>query len=160
MFDHEAFRVCAVAYPDLTSAPMKLSLIGVVFIQLSLSPGLLGHRQDLDNKGLTWEEKYGRQYDLAFSGPLSFSHLSYIKCLEQKEPAFDIAILGIPFDTAVTYRPGFVLPWLVIIVPNLIFELTWTGHDLDLTRFAPGAAGSLSIWVILFHGALIHTIEV
>ncbi|KIM47093.1 hypothetical protein M413DRAFT_440623 [Hebeloma cylindrosporum] len=54
----------------------------------------------------TWTEKYGSQYDLLFSGPLSFSHLPYSKCLEQKESLFDIAILGIPFDTAVTYRPG------------------------------------------------------
>ena len=54
----------------------------------------------------TWAEKYGAQYDLPFTGPLAFSHLPYIRCLENASPAFDIALLGMPFDTAVTYRPG------------------------------------------------------
>lgn len=55
----------------------------------------------------TWLEKYGPQIDQAFSGPLSFSHLPYFRCLENAEANFDIAILGMPFDTAVTYRPGY-----------------------------------------------------
>ncbi|KAH9898278.1 Arginase/deacetylase [Cubamyces lactineus] len=54
----------------------------------------------------TWLEKYGQQIDQPFSGPLSFSHLPYSRCLEDESAAFDIAILGMPFDTAVTYRPG------------------------------------------------------
>ncbi len=54
----------------------------------------------------TWSEKYGSQPDLAFTGPLAFSHLPYVRCLEDASPAFDIALLGMPFDTAVTYRPG------------------------------------------------------
>jgi agmatinase len=59
------------------------------------------------SSGRTWSEKYGAQSDLAFTGPLSFSHLPYARCLEEDtSPAFDIALLGMPFDTAVTYRPG------------------------------------------------------
>ena len=54
----------------------------------------------------TWAVKYGAQPDLAYTGPLAFSHLPYIRCLEDTSPAFDIALLGMPFDTAVTYRPG------------------------------------------------------
>lgn len=54
----------------------------------------------------TWLEKYGKQIDQTFSGPLSFSHLPYSKCLEEPTVEFDIALLGMPFDTAVTYRPG------------------------------------------------------
>jgi len=54
----------------------------------------------------TWSEKYGEQYDHPFSGPLAFSHLPYIRCLENVSATFDIALLGMPFDTAVTYRPG------------------------------------------------------
>ncbi|KAJ4472568.1 Arginase/deacetylase, partial [Lentinula edodes] len=57
-------------------------------------------------KESTWLEKYGPQIDQSFSGPLSFSHLPYTRCLENEETKFDIAILGMPFDTAVTYRPG------------------------------------------------------
>lgn len=54
----------------------------------------------------SWLEKYGKQIDQPFSGPLSFSHLPYARCLEDESANFDIALLGMPFDTAVTYRPG------------------------------------------------------
>lgn len=54
----------------------------------------------------TWLSKYGPQIDQTFSGPLSFSHLPYSRCLEDVSTPFDIAILGMPFDTGVTYRPG------------------------------------------------------
>jgi len=54
----------------------------------------------------TWSEKYGAQLDLVFTGPLAFSHLPYFRCLEDDTLSFDIALLGMPFDTTVTYRPG------------------------------------------------------
>ncbi|KAF8226313.1 Arginase/deacetylase [Tricholoma matsutake] len=54
----------------------------------------------------TWREKYGEQHDHVFSGPLSFSHLPYALCLQDEATMFDIAILGMPFDTAVSYRTG------------------------------------------------------
>lgn len=41
-----------------------------------------------------------------FKGIGSFAHLHYVKCLTEPVEPFDIAILGAPFDTAVTYRPG------------------------------------------------------
>ncbi|EIW64204.1 Arginase/deacetylase [Trametes versicolor FP-101664 SS1] len=58
------------------------------------------------NGSPTWTEKYGKQIDQTFSGPLSFSHLPYSLCLEDDSAVFDVAVLGMPFDTAVTYRPG------------------------------------------------------
>jgi agmatinase len=62
---------------------------------------------DSDRSSSLWSEKYGAQSDLVFTGPLSFAHLPYARCLEENtSPAFDIALLGMPFDTAVTYRPG------------------------------------------------------
>ena len=36
----------------------------------------------------------------------TFAHLPHVKCLTHPEEDFDIAILGCPFDTAVSYRPG------------------------------------------------------
>lgn len=60
--------------------------------------------------GPTWAEKYGTQFDQSFSGPLSFSHLPYFRCLENEAASFDIAVIGLPFDTAVTYRPGYLYP--------------------------------------------------
>lgn len=56
--------------------------------------------------GPTWVEKYGPQIDQTFSGPLSFSHLPYIRCLQEESTDFDIAVLGLPFDTGVSHRPG------------------------------------------------------
>ncbi|PSS29567.1 hypothetical protein PHLCEN_2v2715 [Hermanssonia centrifuga] len=65
-----------------------------------------GH-SDVQHEGQNaWLEKYGKQIDQPFSGPLSFSHLPYSRCLEDTTAEFDIALLGMPFDTAVTYRPG------------------------------------------------------
>ena len=56
----------------------------------------------------TWSEKYGPQTDQGFSGPLSFSHLPYSRCLEDAADLrqFDVALLGMPFDTGTSYRPG------------------------------------------------------
>lgn len=56
--------------------------------------------------GPTWVEKYGPQIDQTFSGPLSFSHLPYVRCLQEEGTDFEIALLGLPFDTGVSYRPG------------------------------------------------------
>ncbi|KAG8864193.1 hypothetical protein FRB96_006014 [Tulasnella sp. 330] len=63
-----------------------------------------GHAHAHDEE--LWKSKYGEQVDLPFTGPLSFSHLPYAKCLDDPSSLFDIAILGLPFDTTVTYRPG------------------------------------------------------
>ena len=62
--------------------------------------------QQSSSASQTCLEKYGKQIDQVFSGPLSFSHLPYSRCLEDESAQFDIALLGMPFDTAVTYRPG------------------------------------------------------
>lgn len=42
----------------------------------------------------------------SFAGIGSFAHLDYVKCLTTPAEEFDIAIVGAPFDTAVSYRPG------------------------------------------------------
>jgi agmatinase len=54
----------------------------------------------------TWLSKYGPPIDQPFSGFLSFSHIPYAVCLEEEDISMDIAVLGFPFDTAVSYRPG------------------------------------------------------
>lgn len=66
------------------------------------------HNLDTENApdSDAWLKKYGPQIDQPFSGPLSFSHLPYTRCLEDTSATFDIAVLGMPFDTAVTYRSG------------------------------------------------------
>jgi agmatinase len=44
--------------------------------------------------------------DLSFSGLTTFAHLPGAKCLDDPSASFDIALLGIPFDTAVSFRSG------------------------------------------------------
>lgn len=78
----------------------------------ALATLVAGHEhQNYDQETLsaqqnTWLKKYGAQIDHPFTGPLSFSHIPYIRCLENETATFDIAILGMPFDTGVSYRPG------------------------------------------------------
>lgn len=54
----------------------------------------------------SWLAKYGKQTDLGYTGPLAFSHLEYARCLEDQSVDYDVAILGMPFDTATSFRPG------------------------------------------------------
>ncbi|KAF2691049.1 Arginase/deacetylase [Lentithecium fluviatile CBS 122367] len=55
------------------------------------------HLQELERK---WGTDWG------FSGVSTFAHLPHTRCLTRPESAFDIGIIGAPFDTAVSYRPG------------------------------------------------------
>ncbi|KAL1878837.1 hypothetical protein Plec18167_004132 [Paecilomyces lecythidis] len=47
-----------------------------------------------------WEQEW------PFSGVASFAHMKPVKCLIEPDERYDIAIIGAPFDTAVSYRPG------------------------------------------------------
>ncbi|KAJ7115976.1 Ureohydrolase [Mycena epipterygia] len=53
-----------------------------------------------------WTKQFGAQIDLGYTGPLSFAHLAYSRCLEDGTALFDIGLLGMPFDTTTSYRPG------------------------------------------------------
>lgn len=76
-------------------------------IFLLFAYSVLGHDQHhFGDSQETWLSKYGRQVDQPFSGPPAFSHLAYARCLEDESVGFDIAVLGIPFDTGTSYRPG------------------------------------------------------
>ncbi|KAJ5689984.1 hypothetical protein N7462_004376 [Penicillium macrosclerotiorum] len=45
--------------------------------------------------------------DLPFSQPVTFAHLEWQRCLAANhEQPLDIAILGFPYDTSTSYRPG------------------------------------------------------
>ncbi|KAJ7242576.1 arginase deacetylase [Mycena haematopus] len=91
-------------------------LLVAVCLAILRSPLAYGHEHrsisdqfpltELEAAPQTWLEKYGQQIDQPFSGPLAFSHLPYTRCLEDETELFDIAILGMPFDTGVSYRPG------------------------------------------------------
>ncbi|OJD37673.1 agmatinase [Diplodia corticola] len=64
-----------------------------------------GHHHDREPVDLkVLEQKWGT--DWGFSGISTFAHLPHVKCLTDPEVDFDIGIIGAPFDTAVSYRPG------------------------------------------------------
>lgn len=44
--------------------------------------------------------------DWPFQGINTFAHLDTHKCLIDPESQYDIALIGVPFDTATSYRPG------------------------------------------------------
>ena len=51
------------------------------------------------------------EFSTAYAGIPTFAHLPFVNCLhptyaEESKERFDIAIVGAPFDTTVTYRPG------------------------------------------------------
>ncbi|KAF8265767.1 hypothetical protein EI94DRAFT_1685241 [Lactarius quietus] len=85
---------------------MRLSVANPLFVVVQALIANAHTQSVLSDSPKSWSEKYGSQSDLAFTGPLSFSHLPYFLCLEDVAPVFDIAVLGMPFDTAVSYRPG------------------------------------------------------
>ena len=42
----------------------------------------------------------------SFQGIQTFAHLPHTQCLVEQDAGFDLAIIGVPFDTSVAYRPG------------------------------------------------------
>ncbi|KAI1330481.1 agmatinase [Xylariaceae sp. FL0255] len=57
-------------------------------------------QEDLDALSAKWG------VDWAFTGISTFAHLKHVRCLTTPSESFDVAIIGSPFDTAVSYRPG------------------------------------------------------
>lgn len=65
--------------------------------QLQLAYGNYGGKPTLEDM---WGEEW------PFNGIPTFAHLNHTKCLLSPETNFDIGIIGVPFDTATTYRSG------------------------------------------------------
>ncbi|KAM3512868.1 hypothetical protein MY11210_003498 [Beauveria gryllotalpidicola] len=86
---------------------MRASVLASLVLCTSLSLACGGHdddRQWTEEELQELEYKWG--YDWTFSGIGTFAHLDYVKCLTNPAERYDIAIVGVPFDTAVSYRPG------------------------------------------------------
>jgi len=54
----------------------------------------------------------------SYSGIPTFAHLPYHKCLIEPDVAFDVGIIGAPFDTAVSYRTGLHTLHLPVLSPR------------------------------------------
>jgi hypothetical protein len=110
----------------------------------------LGERSDQ-----TWLEKYGGQYDQTFSGPLSFSHLPYALCLQDEAALFDIAVLGMPFDTSVSYRTG--CGFFSCRFSRTSKYPVTPAHDLARTLFVPEVEDNVQPTAIPCFGEVTHT---
>lgn len=53
-----------------------------------------------------WNAKFSGEIDLPFTGITTFAHLPHRVCLKDVDTKFDIAVIGVPFDSAVSFRPG------------------------------------------------------
>lgn len=53
-----------------------------------------------------WADSYGGFPDPAFAGVATFAHLDHQRCLDKPDLPLDLAIIGVPYDSAVTFRPG------------------------------------------------------
>lgn len=49
---------------------------------------------------------------MQYAGIVTFANLPNVACLMNTTEVFDIAIIGAPFDTAVSYRTGNHADWL------------------------------------------------
>jgi agmatinase len=77
------------------------------YLPLALIPAVYAQQHAFEAQPKEpWAVKYGAQIDLGYTGLLSYSHLPYTHCLDDISTTFDIAVLGMPFDTATSYRPG------------------------------------------------------
>lgn len=57
-----------------------------------------------DKKKPTLEQLWGQ--DWPFTGISTFAHIDSSRCLVNSDLNYDIGIIGVPFDTATSYRPG------------------------------------------------------
>ncbi|KAK4690941.1 agmatinase, partial [Lecanoromycetidae sp. Uapishka_2] len=82
-----------------------------------------------------------------FSGLTTFANLPYANCFtddwnSEKEDAYDIAILGAPFDTAVTARPGARFG----LARHTLLELVSHITHVDFRRNIDGKTTGRSFW--------------
>lgn len=79
-------------------------------ILLAIATLVTGHNHEHDEQlkdqeqEPTLEQLWGQ--DWPYSGINTFAHLPHTKCLLEPDSKYDIAVIGMPFDTAVTYRTG------------------------------------------------------
>lgn len=87
--------------------PRLSSLLALAALPLALAHG--NHNaespDDIAAKD-AWFSKYGKTGDLSFTGVTSFAHLPHVRCLDEPAQELDVAIIGMPFDSAVSFRPG------------------------------------------------------
>jgi agmatinase len=77
------------------------------FLTCLLAITALGHKQNPignSNEDIDRVSRWTAGY--SFTGIQTFAHLLHKQCLVEQDAAFDLAVIGVPFDTSVAYRPG------------------------------------------------------
>jgi agmatinase len=84
-----------------------------ITVLIAIAASLVGaHKQDkfILDPSIEFEGEPSLQdlwgEDWPFAGINTFAHLPHTKCLVEAGENFDIALIGMPFDTAVSYRAG------------------------------------------------------
>jgi agmatinase len=89
---------------------MKISTLAYGFIVSTVlcHQQPLGHEDQVVYLANTTVSKLTEMWDglWPFQGINTFAHLPHHKCLLRPEETYDVALIGVPFDTAVSYRPG------------------------------------------------------
>ena len=80
---------------DCAHPPMALALLLGVLLGAARAAG-----------ATEWVDRYGGLSTPAYAGLSSFAGLDWARCLDERRSTFDVAILGLPWDGAVSYRPG------------------------------------------------------
>lgn len=88
-----------------------MRVIGVLLFALAVSAdrlhvdhGNVFFQSQETDKQPTLEEMWDGLWP--FQGINTFAHLDHHKCLLDPDTSYDVALIGVPFDTAVSYRPG------------------------------------------------------
>ncbi|KAG7881172.1 hypothetical protein KL938_003302 [Ogataea parapolymorpha] len=83
---------------------MKFTVATSVLAAMAVATAFQSPIQFAANSEPTLDQLWGE--DWPFNGIQTFAHLNYTKCLVDPETSFDIGVIGVPFDTATTYRSG------------------------------------------------------
>ncbi|KAH8812249.1 arginase family-domain-containing protein [Xylogone sp. PMI_703] len=89
---------------------MKISTVLSLLLYGELVVTYGEHHHDDGKEWTTKEElreleaRWGHEW--GFGGINTFAHLKHVKCLTDPTARYDIALIGAPFDTSVSYRPG------------------------------------------------------
>ncbi|QSS64025.1 agmatine ureohydrolase [Histoplasma capsulatum] len=87
-----------------------------------------------------WRVSPKHLHQWSFSGVSTFAHLKHVKCLLEPDEHYDVAVLGVPFDTSVSFRPGARYNTRAAINPYLNWACILDCGDIPIMPFDNGVA--------------------
>ncbi|KAH3670419.1 hypothetical protein OGAPHI_000934 [Ogataea philodendri] len=83
---------------------MKLSVALSAIAAIASASSFQDPLRFVSNSEPTLDQLWGEEWP--FTGVQTFAHLNHTRCLLNPDEDFDIGVIGVPFDTATTYRSG------------------------------------------------------